>query len=289
MAPMDAERPFRWSLARREQLGGIAPPRPPAAPYAGFFDDLRAAAARVLAFAPGADLAFIGRSLENVFDYLSGGFDGIETAPETRLIPFSLRSAGTGGVAAIDPALCDGLFAMLEADGLAPAEIAARRRPLALVDYVAAGGTMENLCGLLKRHAERRGVDWAAVARRLVLIGLRTRTKNSPNTWRWQQHQDWLRLIPDTPIRNVSAPMRFLYYVANDQPKVTVSHHPGRWLAEPARPALTEERRGALAFAIGLYDRGRAERAALARELARPRYMREAATRALIAALKRAG
>ncbi|MEL6977625.1 MAG: hypothetical protein AAGM38_02965 [Pseudomonadota bacterium] len=283
----DPPRPFRWSLARREQLGGLtALGRRPRPPYPEFHNDLREASARLLAFSGGADLAFVGRSLESVHDYLSGAFSDLEGAPKVRLLPFSLRFIGADGVEGLPLHSRAGFFAMLEADGLRPAAIASGPAPLALCDFVARGGTFESLIRVLRAHAERDGVDWSAVARRLKILGLCGRTKNSPNTWRWRQRQDWLHLIPETPIKNVSAQQRFTFEIANIQPKLTDPHHPGRWAAGAGRPSLTQERLDALRFAVDLFDRGRKEREALAKLMATPRYMRLAETRRLISVLR---
>ncbi len=286
--------PFRWDLSKREQLGGRIADRPmPPAPYAGFFQDLRTVSAKVLATADTADLAFVGRTPENLFDYLSGVFLGVEGAPRLNLLPFSLRWIGPpNGPAGISEAKLRGLFAAFTACGVSCVDIAAADRPLALVDFVASGGTMESLITLWRLEAQRTHTDWAAVQRRLRVIGLRARTKNSPNTWRWQQNQDWLHLVPDMTIKNVSAPPRLVYFLANDQTKVTHAFHPGRWDAEQhgAEPP-TSAQLDALAFAAGLFDRGRTrrERQALAGAIARDARMHQAATRALVLALKRAG
>ena len=280
--------PFRWNLARREQLGGLITSLARRAPPNDMFlESLRSAAARILAHANTSDLAFIGRTPENLYDYLSGCFEGLRDVPALHLVQYSLRNA-----ASIDqipePALT-GLFDYLTSEGLGPSAIATGPRPVALVDFVSSGGTMEALIRLMKRQAEQEGQDWNAVQRRLRIIALRVRTKNSPNTWRWQQHQDWLHFIPDTIIRNVSAPAGFLYYLGEYQPKVTASFHPGRWAEEQGaarRPGRDQQ--AALDFAVQLYDLGRTreERQNLARRLARHRKMHQRATRRLVLRLR---
>lgn len=280
--------PFRWNIARREQLGRlIDAPAGRLRLNDMFLQSLRGAAARVLAHADEADLAFIGRTPENLYDYLSGCFEGISGAPALHLVQYSLR--WPGAIDQIPPHALDGLFGYFTEEGLGPAAIARAGRPLALVDFVAWGGTLESLIRLMRRHAERDGEDWNAVQRRLKIIGLRVRTKNSPNTWRWQQHQDWLHFIPDTQIINVSAPAAFLYYLGNEQPKVTSAFHPGRWAEESGAARLpTKEQQTALDFAVRLYDLGRTrgEREALARQIARHRKMRQRATRSLVLKLR---
>lgn len=285
------EKPFRWNIAKREQLGRLLGETPrPNVNRKDFLDALRNAAARMLALAEGADLAFLGRTPENFFDYLSGIFHEIDSTPCLHLVHFSLRWAGPGGVRTMEPKKLDAFFDYLTAEGLAPEAIAKGPQPLALVDFVASGGTMQNFVELLHEHAKRDGVDWNAVQRKLRIIGLRNQTHNSPNTWRWQQHQDWLDLIPDAVIKNVSAPSYLVYYIANDQPKTTTSFHPGRWDDErAASPShLSAERLEALALATALFDTGttRDERQRLAARISAEPQMREATVRALVLKLR---
>ncbi|MGB3626151.1 MAG: hypothetical protein WA989_09990, partial [Henriciella sp.] len=152
------------------------------------------------------------------------------------------------------------------------------------------GGTMKSLISVLHRMARETGADWNAVQRRLRIIGLTHRTKNSPNTWRWQQNQTWLDLIPDTVIKNVSSPSGFLFLIANTDEKVTRSFHIGRWDKEDgsAKPPGAEQLK-AMAHAAWLYDLGntKTERETLARLIAGLPEMKQPATRALVSALKR--
>lgn len=161
-------------------------------------------------------------------------------------------------------------------------------RALALVDFIAYGGTMQNFIEILQLQAEQDKVDWNAVQRRPRIIGLRARTHNSPNTWRWQQHQDWLHKIPDARIKNVSAPAHLLFHLANDQPKLTTAFHPGRWGQEDReKKAITNRQLEAFALAVKLFDTGRSkeERGRLAALIARSDEMRQSETRCLVSKL----
>lgn len=286
--------PFRWSIQKREQLGGLLDGVPkPRLRRGWFLQELRETTAKVLAMSGGADLAWIGRTPENFYDYLSGTFSGIDDAPRQHLVQFSLRWAGEGGVRGIDQKKLAGLFDYLRSENLNSEAIAKRGRPLALVDFIAYGGTMKNVVQLLHLQCEREWDDWPAVQRRLQIIGLRVKTKNSPNTWRWQQHQHWLSLVPDAVIKNVSASSHFLFHIANDQAKVSRPFHPGRWDRDDhqnfAADCISEEQLKGLAFAAELYDIGqsREERLALAAEIARQPQMKNPAVRTLALKLKR--
>ena len=286
-------KPFRWNIGKREQLGQlISEPSVAVQSHHFFVNDLRNTAAHILALGDNSNYAFIGRSPENFFDYLSGIFDGLTGLPDLHIVQFSLRWAGSKGVTSIPERQRNGLFDYLRAENLSPASIASTSRPLALVDYVVDGGTMENLVRLLQLHAESDGVDWNAVQRRLRIIGLRIRTKNSPNTWRWQQHQNWLHLIPDAVISNVSAPFEFLCHLGNDQAKLTQAHRPEHWdrFGLRRKPPADKQLK-ALNLAVGLFDLGRStkERRLLARLIAKTHQIHQPATRALAGKLKSAG
>lgn len=283
------DKPFRWDIARREQLGSLPDQsgtfKPP---HSSMQDDLRQASARLLALSEGADLAFIGRTPENFFDYLSGVFAD-RPRPALHLVQFSMRWAGPGGLDAIEPHKLQALFDYFRAEGIAPAQIAETPSGLAFVDFVASGGTFENFIHLLRKQAQSDGTDWNAVQRKLRIIGLTARTKNSPNTWRWQQNQDWLDLIPKAKVQNVSVPRHFIYPLANMQPKVTQSFHVGRWGEETPDYAATEDQLYAIQLAVYLYDLGREkdERRALARLITDTDRMGVPEIRQLVQALKR--
>lgn len=281
--------PFRWNIQKREQLGGLLRyAHEPVSISQDFLDDLRDVAARILAFANGADLAFIGRSPENLFDYLSGLFLGIRGAPRLHLVQFSMRYSGDG-VDKLPRQALEGLAAYFKAESIDPETISTAPAPLALIDFVASGGTMQSLISILKWQSQQSGVDWNAVQRRLKIIGLTTRTKNSPNTWRWQQNQDWLDIAPDLEVLNVSAEGRFTYGIANSDVKVTKPHHNGRW-AEAFQQQYTPspEQLKALDLATRLYDLGqqKAERLEIAKRIAATDRMTHRATRQLVLNLK---
>ena len=87
--------PFRWNVARREQLGRLVD-GPPASVYDAFMEDLREASARVVAMAGGSRLAFVGRSPESLFDYLSGVV--AETSWEPRLLLANVSLFSIAGI-----------------------------------------------------------------------------------------------------------------------------------------------------------------------------------------------
>ncbi len=64
-------KPFRWNLKKREQLGSLLDGEK-GSNVLHYIDELRECAAKVLARSDQRNLIFVGRSPENIFDYLSG-------------------------------------------------------------------------------------------------------------------------------------------------------------------------------------------------------------------------
>lgn len=286
--------PFRWDLSRREQLGALVDPETNPPPEMREEDrlELRRVAARVLAMSQGADLAFIGRTPENLFDYLSGAFLGLPRLPELALVPFSLRWMPEGGLEQMPAANRKGLLNHIRGSILSPEKVASSASGVALVDFVAYGGTFQSLTAVLMATALEDGIDWNAVQRKLTYIGLRSRTKNSPNTHRWQQKAGWLDLVPDAQVRNVSCEPGWIMLLANWQPKTTPPFSFGRWPEEedapvPRRPENLE----ALAMAVSLFDLGntRDERHALAGEMAETFQYRHRSVRQMASQLRVGG
>jgi hypothetical protein len=179
--------PVRWDIVRREQLGSLVD-SPPAATPAWFDEELLRCCARVVAFAGDSDLCFVGRSPEPLFDLLSGVMLDTSWAGRLSILNLSLRYSGgppdAEETVAVEP--------YLRSLGLTPASLAARQRAVAFVDVVDSGGTFDRLVHLLQLLSRSEDVEWKTFASRLRFVGLTSREKASPNTWRWQQHKEWV-------------------------------------------------------------------------------------------------
>lgn len=266
---------FRWDLTRREQLGSLVPDFLPAEPPAAE----RALAARVLAASAGADLWFIGRSLERCFDYLSGALADADE-PDLALVNISLRFKAVDRRA---------LRAELTRIGLSPQVLYRRRRPQALCDVIASGDTMRTLVTELAVWAGETVRDVPAVMRQLRIVGVVPRRKSSPNTERWQQEAEWLRDHPSLSVENVSLELRAWQKVADLEPKVGTWNPPTRWGTPISREeARKPPRLDAIARALAVHEAARtpAERRALAAELATTKAPRFRWGRRLLAALR---
>lgn len=285
--------PFRWDVRRREQLGRLLEAPLPERPHPRFttrFRELlpavRGCAARVLARAGDARLVFVGRSPENLFDYLTGALADTPWADRCDLLSVSL-GVGTEWVSA--PAL-RALRRQFAALGLHPAAISSAPRPVAFVDLVSSGGTFGELSAFLSRWARDEGVDVQAVRRRLRWIGITIREKNSPNTWRWFQRVDWAMDYPRGALRGVSVDWWFWSWLGNHQEKTMPSNRYEHWGTENlAGPDHAPERLEALRVAYKIHEkaRTRAERERFVAELVQRQEMREPWLRSLVVALRR--
>jgi hypothetical protein len=206
--------PFRWNIAKREQIGRLVAGEP-AVPYSQFMPELRLCAARVLTFASDAELIFIGRSPENFFDYLSGVLAITSWADRCTLVNISLRVNARAGLRRAYPDFVAPGRLLLATYGLSPRQIIERPRPVALIDLVASGETFGHLATVLVDWAKEEQLDISAMKRKLRFIGITRRTKTSPKTWRWQQQVDWTKDFSPRSIKNVSIPSWLWNYWGN--------------------------------------------------------------------------
>ena len=281
--------PFRWNLARREQLGRLA--GPPQAPLGDWtMDHLRDCCAKVLAASGDGRLVFVGRSPESLYDYLCGALADTSWADRPTLLNVSMRNHTVEEIERGTPHLLQAIHRQFRVLGLSPAEIAASERPVAFVDLVLAGYTFGNLFGMLDHWARQEGVDVAAVKRRMRVIGITSRTKNSPNTWRWYQRVTWVEGFARNSLRGVSIPYGFWTYLGDYQDKVARWNPPLFWGADHTFvPPREPEKLEALRVALAIHELGREreERERLAAALTARPEMRNAWLRSLVLELRR--
>jgi hypothetical protein len=266
--------PFRWDLIAPDQFGalvdGVERPR------LWFVDDLVGCAGKVVARSGNGDLFFVGRSLDSMFDLLGGGLQ--HTAWRHRLYRLPLSFAVPGRRVGqrwrpgrISQAELQRARDILGDLGLSPHGLARRDRPATFVDVVHGGSTFTRLFGLIRPWIERERAPWAVIRRKLRFVGVTSRTKTSPNTFRWQQHADWTTGLPARSVLNVSLDRYVWSYLADLQVKLTRSFRPQDWLAEQGGAQRGEHTGLALAEALALveYGRSRDGRRALAAAIVR--------------------
>lgn len=280
--------PFRWDLQHRNQLGSLVEgERAPSYPL--FHDQLLVCCSRVIAFGGDADLVFVGRSPESIFDHLSGLLFDSSWLERLTLLHFSMRFEDETLIRERNPGALVSLREYLHHLKLDPHSIARRERPVAFVDLVYSGETFGNLTGILHDWSNESGEDWKAVRRRLRIVGITERTKNSPNTWRWQQHAAWVSLLEHRAVKNVSVPHDLWQYMGNHQEKVSRSYTPLDW-GDPdlALPSHLGVRLRGLRLAYELFESGRSKerREEFAALLARERAMEHDWLRRLVVELR---
>ena len=279
--------PFRWDLRQRSTfdallVGEVAPS------YDGFTDDLLTCCARILALSGGADLCFVGRSLDSVFDHLGGLLLGTSWESHIELLPLSLlrQPASAFRTAARRRAFQD----YLETQRLDPVSLAHRTRPVALVDLVSTGRTLGGVVEALHDWCQATGGDWGSAARKLRIVAMTCRQKTSPHTERWSQQVGWLKLLERGAAKSVSVPSQLYRYLGDTQPKLAPSFGPSRW-GDPSveSPRHQAEHLQALRLSVQLFDLGRdlRRREAFARELARQPTMEQPWLRSLVVEIRR--
>ncbi|NEA33006.1 hypothetical protein [Streptomyces sp. SID13031] len=282
--PDEPNRPFRWDLVRPDQLGSLLDGDEPTGLYR--LDDLVQCAGRVLAHSGGGDLYFVGRSVDSWFDLLSGALAATSWKDRLHQVPLSLFGMDGRGFTSEE---LRQLRTNLAADGLAPADLM-RGRPTVFVDLVFRGSTFGNLYAILRDWIDEESAQWDVIRRQLRFVGITSREKTSPNTWRWQQQATWTAELPPAAIRNVSLDLRIWEYFGDHQPKTADSFRRTRW-RDPtvATPKRDDAARAALRQAVWLVEQGRSvpSRQKLAAQLAKEPSARERWSRDLQLELRR--
>lgn len=280
--------PFRWDITRREQLGSLVA-GPEVETYRGFYEDIRTASAKIVARTDSSDLVFVGRSVENVFDYLAGLFADLAERPRLTLLPFSSPGHDVPTLLRTHRAEVAALQARVERLGVDPAAIVARGRQIRFVDVVRTGASFEILIGLMRHWSEVQTVDWGRVRRLVGVLGLTWQGKNSPKTWRWQQHSAWVPEFPRANVSNISVPPRFWSWIGNHEVKTMPSFSIDRWAAnDGSQPDRHEWHLQGMRLALSLHERARskAERLKFAAALAELPEMKARSLRAIVTSLR---
>jgi hypothetical protein len=280
--------PFRWNLTHEHHLGSLLKGEK-AFVYPMFYKELLDCAVRTLAFAGDSDIYFVGRSPESLFDFLSGILYGTDWCDRLTLLSLSMRFREEKEIIRVNPSGFDALKGYFENVGLHPNEIAAREKSVAFVDLVLTGDTFGRLISVLKSWSEEIGVDWNSVKRRIRLIGITQRTKTSPNAWRWQHHCDWINLLKNNSVKNVSVSRSFWGYLGDYQDKVSRSYTPENWGKDSfSSPSYLPEQLKGLRLAYEIFNKGkhREMRLLFASQMVKEKEMKESWFRDLVLKIK---
>lgn len=225
--------PFRWNITNKSELGKLI--NPDYVLDKELLADLRLCVAKILKYTEDSNLVFVGRSLDSAYDYLSGLYLGSKSKNCLRHLNISLYGQSIDDLTHKDPKSILSLrehFTQLQLD---PHSIKKSKKKLFFVDVVYYGGTYTEIFRFLQSWAKEINEDFQAVLHNIGFIGITSRTKNSPNTWRWQQHKDWTHKISKNMLKNISVNRFYWSYLGDNQPKLTRSNRPKNWLHQPIK------------------------------------------------------
>lgn len=283
-------KPFRWNLARSEQLGGLlAGDRSPS--YSGYREDLVKVCAKVFASCANCELVFVGRSPENIFDYLSGVFEGTSWRERLHHLNISNRGRAVEEIRQKSPANYQALLGHFRQLGITHDNILHKRDGIVFVDLVYSGGTYEQLARFLVGWASEDAGDVPSLLDKTHFLALTIEGKPSPKAWRWNQHAPWIAELGIRHVRSLSVPYRFWSYLGNDQLKVALSNPHDKWADDSLLlPPRLEGNIKALRRAYDVYQHGTREKIAFADRLASQKSaQRNAWYRDLITELRKVG
>lgn len=279
-------KPFRWNIAKKEQLGGLLEV-PTQKAYPSYEDQLLECSAKIVARSSERKIVFVGRSPENIFDFLSGIFQETSRESKIDLLNISNRFREINEIKNTLPSAFQALKEHFFEVGISPDQIIAEPKGICFCDLVASGGTFKNIFYFLEEWAKQDGSDFPGITNKLGFIGITQRTKNSPNTWRWQQNAGWVKQHNKLTVKNVSVPASLWDYLGNRQVKVAKTNYPERWNTEEILlPPREEENIKALKQAFKIYNLGRNQRKIFSEKLASLQEFREPWIRSLVNELK---
>lgn len=281
-------KPFRWNIAKREQLGDLLDGEFDSA-YPEYEKELQVCAAKVLARSRNRRLIFVGRSPENIYDFLAGTLHSTNHEKKIDLLNISNRFRDVRDIRKELPQSYIALQQHFRELEIAPHQLVSTSQGICFTDLVLSGGTFEQLFFFLKTWTDEEGLDFTSVIRKFGYVGITRRQKNSPNTWRWHQQLSWVQEHHGIYIKNVSVPESLWNYLGNDQEKVTKGNVPEDWGRDVILlPSREESNLKALRQAFDIYNLGINQKQQTAAQLAMCSEFKESWLRALSMEIKTA-
>ncbi|MGE0709426.1 MAG: hypothetical protein AB7N76_33910 [Planctomycetota bacterium] len=227
-------------------------------------------AAEVVRAGEGADLVFVGRSLENLYDLLCGALDETSWRGRAQLLQLSLRGVRSPGQLRREaPGALEQLWCYFRELRLTPPQLLLRERPVAFVDLVCSGRTLGALLRLLHAWCGGRPGRWRQVRERVRFVAVVEVGHPRWTPWR-AEHSEWPGSLAPDHVRRVWLQSEHWRFLGEDQDKTTESFTYRRWSDPRARAAPPDgERHAAARLGRALFRRGAWERAALGRRIAR--------------------
>jgi hypothetical protein len=281
-APSGVILPFRWDLRRGQHIGGLL--RDASKPDLWYWNALVSCAIKVIGRSAGGYVYFIGRSLDSVYDFLSGALRN--TFMDSRLLRLPISCKKERSMSSQEARRFRDILAACE---ITPWERLSGRLPIVFCDTVDTGLTFTNLFSGLRAWCVEEG-RWDVTRRKVRFVGVVRRNYPSPDVWRWYQHLRWTRQLPRSGFSSIAMDEAVWEYLTNQQPKTNGSFGPDRWGARPPfGPPRGADATYALAEANGVFNYGATPevRRALARLLSKEYAMREPWLRRLVTELSK--
>lgn len=289
--------PFRWDVSQSYALEHMlrrpimkSKPIQPSSTYKSFYkvpdyeqdlsqvmnqdlkfgDDLIQSCAKIVAIGCNYDLVFVGRSLDTIYDYLHALLTDTVFVARVGRLNVSLY----GGLKKVDRQALHAIRQYFRRQGIDPASLCTRKRPVAFVDIVARGTTFRSLIRLLVAWCKEEGIEWDRVAPKVIFIALlddywtrhsfaravrsSKRTKRTRIQWLESQEEFFKRhKLGRNNIKNIFISWRFWDYLGNWQTKCSEPYPPDKWGSEAAfRPPRDHSRLRGLALAIHWHKEG---------------------------------
>jgi hypothetical protein len=220
-------KPFRWNMASPRLLRRLGRGWTPAVP-AHQQDRLLRCAASVLRAGGDSDLVFVGRSLESVYDLLSGALSRTTWYDRVQILQLSLRDLSPAEFPERCPQRAASLAGYFRACLLTPRQIVERPRPVAFVDLVDRGSTFATLSRLL-RFWSGGPAAWREVRERLTWVAVLSQTPPDGGAhWHPSRSQGAEEFDPEH-VRRCFLNTQLWRYLADQQLKTTASYTPRRW------------------------------------------------------------
>lgn len=248
-------KPFRWNIKKKEQLGKLLIGER-AWHYSGYLQELRECSVKVLARSQHKRMIFVGRSAENIFDYLSGILDKTLEADNLDMLNISNRFYSINELAQKEPKTYMALKEHFILLNIAPKQLIHAKKGICFVDLVCEGSTFDRLFEFIERWCKEEQIDKKSVWCKIKFLGITSRKKNSPNTFRWYQDSIWTNYKFKIETQSISISTRMWDYMGNRQNKVTSTNSPSTWRDERILlPFREDENLKALRLAFYIYTR----------------------------------
>jgi len=228
------------------------------------------------------DFIFVGRSLESVFDILSGAL--ARTTSYDRVQQLQISAQGNQSILDLrDEYLAffrdffyvpswfepfgdklDAFQSYLEYLQLTPEKLMSRNRSIAFVDVVWKGTTFGAIWDLLQFFAKADGISTTELAARIHWVAVvPTLPEDDPDTPWEASCSEWTQAFPSS-IHYVKLDSKLWFQLANSQFKTTPSHRVNQWDRNTKPPKTGDHYYDAARGAREFYRRGERSRKRLA-------------------------